>query len=688
MPQKADNPNIPWRDFPHQSVVLDTLIRERTAAFAGDTGPVWKPIEPGTPYRDAVQHSESDGRLYKDSVFLGQKLGQDRTFYELFYASSPQTQDVYNYSVSYSGKANTTPIFKRLYLELRDTYQSRADLSPLTGIYAIQVGSSGAGYVDPIVTITDSGSGTGATAIAIADKRTGAIVKITVKSEGVNYTAQTVTIAITDGSGPGSGASGIVILQPANCLLIDEEAAAAPDPYGSLYLMVKRTYETLPGPIFASIVPDAELGIPVMTTEQRRASTDTWACGEIAPILFGVMSATIAEQTTVTLTASGFQSYPAIQDIYVGEWVVIDGTSGFTPSLDGTWQVVATNGNQITINLSVTGLGIEGGTMSRYSYAYVERRQTENSNVVLLVTTRAAVQDITALNESTIAYRPYPFPDALLAIYFYTDLSSGSSASASSYSYSHSFSGSVGFDRISGFRGACKATRLRVFSMGPIAGIPTNPTTSLPYTPTVVMGAAGTVTTEGGAKSFSQNALSALTQSKSVSFKGTEVPYTLQAPTFSGGITPVGSGDSTATLNLVPSVVKDAGSASRPYFLQGDIITEIDPPEKMRATGVYMTTIWLIVAPYTTGLGPDDFIYSTDPATYPASSPIAANTPVISGTASGFTVSPTLPLGLSISSSTGHITGTPTTVTPQAYYTVKATLNGVVQRAIVSIEIT
>ncbi|CAN5478573.1 hypothetical protein BH11BAC3_BH11BAC3_00270 [soil metagenome] len=65
--------------------------------------------------------------------------------------------------------------------------------------------------------------------------------------------------------------------------------------------------------------------------------------------------------------------------------------------------------------------------------------------------------------------------------------------------------------------------------------------------------------------------------------------------------------------------------------------------------------------------------YSLDPAVYCSGVAITANNPSIAGgTATLYSVSPALPAGLSLSTSTGVITGTPTTATLAANYTVTA----------------
>jgi PKD repeat protein len=73
-------------------------------------------------------------------------------------------------------------------------------------------------------------------------------------------------------------------------------------------------------------------------------------------------------------------------------------------------------------------------------------------------------------------------------------------------------------------------------------------------------------------------------------------------------------------------------------------------------------------------LPPANLTYSTNPATYVASTPITANSPTSSGGAiASYSVSPALPLGLSLNTATGVITGTPTTVNAAANYVVTAT---------------
>ncbi|PNG58871.1 MULTISPECIES: kelch repeat-containing protein [unclassified Variovorax] len=85
------------------------------------------------------------------------------------------------------------------------------------------------------------------------------------------------------------------------------------------------------------------------------------------------------------------------------------------------------------------------------------------------------------------------------------------------------------------------------------------------------------------------------------------------------------------------------------------------------------TTVTLRVTVNAVLVAPATVAYGTPQALYVTTEPIVPNTPqVTGGTPTGFTVSPALPAGLSLNALTGAITGTPTTIQPQATYTITA----------------
>jgi hypothetical protein len=87
------------------------------------------------------------------------------------------------------------------------------------------------------------------------------------------------------------------------------------------------------------------------------------------------------------------------------------------------------------------------------------------------------------------------------------------------------------------------------------------------------------------------------------------------------------------------------------------------------------TTVSLTIT--VNAIGPNNFTYSTNPAVYTVGVAIPANTPSNSGgKVVSCSVLPALPLGLVLNTITGIISGTPTTVTAAANYTVTATNTG------------
>jgi Autotransporter beta-domain/IPT/TIG domain/Putative Ig domain len=87
------------------------------------------------------------------------------------------------------------------------------------------------------------------------------------------------------------------------------------------------------------------------------------------------------------------------------------------------------------------------------------------------------------------------------------------------------------------------------------------------------------------------------------------------------------------------------------------------------------TTVGVVIT--VNDVAPSSLTYSTNPATYTKGTAIANNTPSSSGGAVvSYAVSPALPAGLSLNTSTGVISGTPTAVAAQATYTVTASNSG------------
>lgn len=87
-------------------------------------------------------------------------------------------------------------------------------------------------------------------------------------------------------------------------------------------------------------------------------------------------------------------------------------------------------------------------------------------------------------------------------------------------------------------------------------------------------------------------------------------------------------------------------------------------------------------------LPPSGLSYATSIATYTVGTAIATDNPTVSGgAATAYSAIPALPPGLSLSSSTGSISGTPTAVTAAANYTITASNSAGSVTAVLSITV-
>lgn len=87
-------------------------------------------------------------------------------------------------------------------------------------------------------------------------------------------------------------------------------------------------------------------------------------------------------------------------------------------------------------------------------------------------------------------------------------------------------------------------------------------------------------------------------------------------------------------------------------------------------------------------IAPSSLTYTINPAIYTVGTAISANSPSSSGGAvTSYSVSPALPAGLTLNTSTGVISGTPTTITAAANYNVTASNSGGSTTATLSITV-
>lgn len=120
------------------------------------------------------------------------------------------------------------------------TAEAKTQIS--TGVvYSVSVTAGGAGYV-VVPTVTVGGDGSGATAVAQISG--GAVVAVLVTSYGRGYTNATVSFSA-------GAATATANLQSVTPVLVKEDVQQFPegDPRRSLYVIVQRQYESVPGPI-------------------------------------------------------------------------------------------------------------------------------------------------------------------------------------------------------------------------------------------------------------------------------------------------------------------------------------------------------------------------------------------------------------------------------------------------------
>ena len=361
-----------------------------------------------------------------------------------------------------------------------------------------------------------------------------------------------------------------------------------------------------------------------------------------APLTVSAIAAASATTTTVTLSSA--------HGLVAGQWVTFTGTDS-TPDIDGPAKIVSVPGStQVVIQAAVTASGTTGAMVY--------------------------LGDLATFNEDVKCWKDYEFPDALLGIRFYTDGATTTTVGVQPFNSSISWGGAAGLPMQDGYHGPCRARRLRCFFVGP-------PPDSFEegFAPTFIMPSSGTFVIAGGSKAINYSPdLSSETISNSNSYRTGRIPHCLTGSVMSGGGGLVGNETGTLAVDLPPSTPTQ--------FKLGDVITLMGQPTKHDAGALWEVIVWLITVPYTSGLAPDGFTYATNPAIYPRGTPISSNAPVISGSPSTFAVTPGLPTGLALNSSTGAITGTPSATTERFIYTVTCLVGGVTQTAYLDLTVT
>ena len=220
------------------------------------------------------------------------------------------------------------------------------------------------------------------------------------------------------------------------------------------------------------------------------------------------------------------------------------------------------------------------------------------------------------------------------------------------------------------------------YSVSPVlpAGLSLNTATGvISGTPTTVTPAAAYVVTATNVAGSATTGLSITVNTGVISPSG--LTYSVNPAVYTAGTaisanTPSSSGGAVATYSVSPALPAGLSLNTATGVISGTPTT-VTPATAYVVTATNVagsTTAGLSITVNTGVIPPSGLRYSVNPAVYSIGIAISSNTPSSSGGAVvTYSVSPALPAGLSLNTSTGVISGTPTAATPNAAYVVTAT---------------
>lgn len=224
------------------------------------------PLKRGTKFSDlkvSNQESVAIGALHPAGLWFCEEIVPLRSsdvggmpgerFVIWIFSSDWLAQSSTNAGITYSGESTAHPIFARDYFIRRDAWeagQTIATLTALTALIGATITAPGTGY-----TYATGAVGT-ATLAAVCSG--GAIIAWIVTKEGSAITSG-AAITIT---GDGTGATATAVIQPATAVLVaqNKQELPADSNLSKEFVLVRRVYETLPGPLIPASDKDPLLG--------------------------------------------------------------------------------------------------------------------------------------------------------------------------------------------------------------------------------------------------------------------------------------------------------------------------------------------------------------------------------------------------------------------------------------------
>ena len=400
-----------------------------------------------------------------------------------------------------------------------------------------------------------------------------------------------------------------------------------------------------------TISPSLPAGLSFSTSTGQITGTPT-ALAVVAPYTVTATNAGGSTTATVNL-AVNFVGIGSITNITGSSvqlnWVV---PSGSNPSAASFNLYNSTTGSLVFVESvnapanSAVITGLNAGTAYKFRVRMVDTTGTVDANAVDASATTNATSPPTSLSYGT------PSPSYTLGTAISTNSPSSSGGAVASYAITPALPGGLSFST----------------TTGQITGTPTQLANLATYTVSA--------TNAGGSTSTSLNL--------TVNFAGATAITNITGSSLQlNWTTPSGANPAAASYNVIDvssgSIVQSVDVPATSTLISGLTagsthtyeIHMVDASGVIDQNTVTQTATTLSTAP------PSGLTYATPTPTYTLATAISSNNPTSSGGAvASYAITPALPGGLSFSTTTGHITGTPTQLANLMPYTVTATNAG------------